>query len=136
MEEALVVVLRPLEHQVLEEMREARAAGPLVLRADVVPDVHRNDRTVLIGMDQHVQAVVESVANEWNVHAGRRGGRTDRTGNSAQRKPLSSAARLNGDEGNFAVYTGVSGIGFFGVCGDRQLRGEALGRGAKRLRGR
>ena len=88
MEEALVVMLRALEHQVLEEMGEARAAGPLVLRADVVPDVHRNDGAVLVRMDQHVQAVVESVANEWNVHVG-----SAAVGlivwQSAQRKPLS-----------------------------------------------
>jgi hypothetical protein len=51
-------------------MREARAARALVLRADVVPHVHRDDRTVLIRVDQHIQAIVESVANEWNVHAG------------------------------------------------------------------
>ena len=45
LEVAVIVMLRALEHQVLEEMREARAAGLLVLRSDVIPEVDRNDRT-------------------------------------------------------------------------------------------
>ena len=41
-------VLRPLEHQVLEQVREAGAAGLLVLRSDVIPDrqVHDGRRVI------------------------------------------------------------------------------------------
>ena len=58
---ALVVVLGALEHQVLEEMREAGAARRLVLRADVIPEVHRHDRAGVILVDEHVEPVGERV---------------------------------------------------------------------------
>ena len=54
-----VVVRRPLEHQVLEEMRKAGAARALVLRTDVVPDVYGNDRDVVILVNDDVEAVGE-----------------------------------------------------------------------------
>ncbi|MGC4085053.1 MAG: hypothetical protein QM736_23785 [Vicinamibacterales bacterium] len=41
---AFLDVLRALEHQVLEEMREAGAPGFSLRRSDVIPDVHRDDR--------------------------------------------------------------------------------------------
>ena len=56
-----VVVLRSLEHQVLEQVRESRAARLLVLRADVVPHVDRDDRTIVILVHDHVEAVVGRV---------------------------------------------------------------------------
>ena len=59
MEVAVVVVLRALEHQVLEQVREAGAARPLVLGADVIPDVDRDDRAVVILVDDHVEPVGE-----------------------------------------------------------------------------
>ena len=37
-------VLRALEHHVLEQMREAGAPGFLVGRADVIPEVHGDER--------------------------------------------------------------------------------------------
>jgi hypothetical protein len=37
-------VARPLEHQVLEKMRETGQSRRLVARPDVVPEVHGNDR--------------------------------------------------------------------------------------------
>ena len=47
---ALGDVGRALEHHVLEQVREAGAAGALVPRADVVPDVDRRDlRAVVLG---------------------------------------------------------------------------------------
>ena len=52
-------VLRALEHHVLEEMREPRASRPLVLRTDVVPERHMNDRRRVILREDHGQAVVE-----------------------------------------------------------------------------
>ena len=44
---ALLHVLRPFEHQVLEEVREAGAAGTLVGRAHVIPDVDGHDGTLV-----------------------------------------------------------------------------------------
>ena len=44
LEVAAVVVRRPFEHQVLEQVREARAAGPLILRADVIPEIDGDER--------------------------------------------------------------------------------------------
>ena len=41
-------VLRALEHHVLEQVREAGAARHLVGRADVVPDIHRDERQPMI----------------------------------------------------------------------------------------
>src|SRR5436853_1578173 len=40
-----VVVLGALEHQMLEEVREAGVPWPFVLGSDVIPDVDRDDRT-------------------------------------------------------------------------------------------
>ena len=55
--ELLVVVLAPVEHQVLEQVGEAGPAGALVLRADVIPDVDRDDRRLVVLVDEHGQAV-------------------------------------------------------------------------------
>ena len=50
-------VLAPLEHHVLEQVREAVAALGLVLRADVVPDVDRDDGRAVVLVKDHLQAV-------------------------------------------------------------------------------
>ena len=50
-------VLRALEHQVLEEVRESRAAGLLVLGPDVKPQLHVDDRRRAILVEDHRQAV-------------------------------------------------------------------------------
>jgi MFS family permease len=63
-----VVVLRPFEHQVLEQVREAGAARTLVLRSDVIPDVDRDDRQRMILVDQDVEAVA-SVCNARHLFA-------------------------------------------------------------------
>jgi hypothetical protein len=42
---------------VLEQVREAAASGRLVLAADVVPEVDRDDRRLAIGVHDHAQAV-------------------------------------------------------------------------------
>ena len=65
-------VLRPLEHHVLEEVREAGAAGRLVHRADVVPDVHGDERQPLILGKDHLEAVGERVLLEGNRRQRRR----------------------------------------------------------------
>ena len=57
-----VVMLGALEHQVLEQVREAGAARVLVLRADVVPDVDRHDRTRVVLVHEHRQAVREDAS--------------------------------------------------------------------------
>src|SRR5207253_4441404 len=64
----LVVMLGAFEHQVLEQMREARPTRYFILRADVIPDIHRDDRNAMILVDQHVEAVRERVLREGNVH--------------------------------------------------------------------
>src|SRR5262249_54444735 len=56
-----VVILRPLKHHVLEEMREASAPAPLVLRSDVIPDVDGDNRRSMIFMQDDSQAVLERV---------------------------------------------------------------------------
>ena len=64
LEVVVVEVLRAVEHQVLEEVREAGLARPLVLGADVVPDVHGDDRRLVVLVDDERQAVGEHVARE------------------------------------------------------------------------
>ena len=59
----------PFEHQVLEEMRESGATRPFVLRSDVVPDIHRNDRHLVGFVDDDVQAVGERVLGEREADA-------------------------------------------------------------------
>ena len=55
--EADMEILGTAEHEVLEQMREARLAGPFVLRADVIPDVDRFDRSFVIIVHDHGQAI-------------------------------------------------------------------------------
>ena len=74
-------VLRALEHHVLEEMREAGAAGALVARADVVDDGDREDRRDVILGDDHAQAVLQLRVGELDRgqrDGGQRGGRAAR----------------------------------------------------------
>ena len=61
-------MLGPLEHQVFEQVREARATRHLVLRADVVPHVHRDNRHAVIFVDDDVEAVGESGLGERDAH--------------------------------------------------------------------
>ncbi len=68
LEEAVVVMLRSLEHQMLEEMREPGAAGLLVLRSDVIPDVHSHNRARVVLVQQDIEAVVQRVLRGGNVH--------------------------------------------------------------------
>jgi hypothetical protein len=57
LEPLAVVVLRAVEHQMLEQMREAGLARGLVLRADVVPDADGDDRGFTVLVDDHGQAL-------------------------------------------------------------------------------
>ena len=63
-------VLRALEHEVLEQVGEAGAAPDLVLRAHVVPDVHRHDGRLAVLVHDDGQAVVELPQRVGDVHAG------------------------------------------------------------------
>ncbi|GLZ14401.1 hypothetical protein Acsp04_46360 [Actinomadura sp. NBRC 104425] len=58
---ALGDVGRALEHQVLEEVRQAGAPGLLVPRAHPVPDVHGGQRYDVVLADHHAQAIAERV---------------------------------------------------------------------------
>ena len=57
-------VLRPLEHEVLEEVRETALSGPLVGRADVVPDVHPDDRSAVVLGEDDGEAVRQLILLE------------------------------------------------------------------------
>ena len=63
-----VVMLRSFEHQMLEQMREPGVTGRFVFGTDVVPEIHRDDRTGPIFVQQHVQAVGQCVLAESDVH--------------------------------------------------------------------
>ena len=55
-------VLAALEEHVLEQVGEAGAAGSLVLRADVVPEVDGDQRHRRVAMEHDPQPVVQGVA--------------------------------------------------------------------------
>ena len=50
-------VRRPLEHHVLEQVREPRATGSLIAGADLVPDVHGDDRRRVVWGEDDAQAI-------------------------------------------------------------------------------
>jgi len=52
-------MLAASEHQMFEQMRKARFAGFLVLRANVIPDVYRDNRRLVIFMYYDPQAIVQ-----------------------------------------------------------------------------
>ena len=63
-------VARALEHDVLEEVGEAGLARDLVLGADVVPEVDRDDRGEVVLGDDDPQAVVETLVAEGDLRDG------------------------------------------------------------------
>jgi hypothetical protein len=68
LEVSVVVVRRSLEHQVLEQVGEAGVPRLLVLRSDVIPDIDRDNRTVVIFVEKNVEPVLERVAGIGQVH--------------------------------------------------------------------
>ena len=66
-------VARTLEHDVLEEVREAGLAGDLVLGADVVPDVDRGDGRQVILRDDQAEAVGQALIGELDARGGHYG---------------------------------------------------------------
>ena len=91
-EVARVVMGRALEHQVLEEVREPGAPRLLVLRPDVVPEVHRDDRHVVVLVHDDVEPVGERAFRVGQVDD-RRGLPGHRTGIRGILPRLASAAR-------------------------------------------
>jgi phage shock protein PspC (stress-responsive transcriptional regulator) len=61
LEVVVVVVLAAVEHQVLEQVSEAGLAELHVGRPDVVPDVDRDDRGLVVLVHDQRQAVVQDV---------------------------------------------------------------------------
>jgi hypothetical protein len=55
---------RALEHDVLEEVGEARMPRLLVLGADVVPEVHRHHRREVVLRDDQAEAVGQAFIGE------------------------------------------------------------------------
>ena len=68
LEEAAIVMLRPLEHQMLEQVRETGMSRMFVLRSDVVPDVDRDDRTPVILVQEHVESIAQRVLRVRQLH--------------------------------------------------------------------
>ena len=68
LEVAAVVMRRPFEHQVFEQVGQPRAPGTLILRADVVPQVHRDQRATVIFVNEHCKAVVEHTSLASQIH--------------------------------------------------------------------
>ena len=72
------ILLRAVEHHVLEEMRDSGRAGPLVARPDLVEQVHRDIGNVVIFFDDHLHPVGERVgADRARIDRGEQG-REDR----------------------------------------------------------
>ena len=65
-------VLGALEHHVLEHVGDAADADALVLRAHVIEDLHRRDGRLVIGEEEHLEAVGEPP--RLDVELGRDGG--------------------------------------------------------------
>ena len=70
----LVVVLAAVEHQMLEEMRETGVTRLLILGAHVIPDVHRDDRGLMVFVHDHRQTVGQDEPLVRNVGCGLGGG--------------------------------------------------------------
>ena len=86
-------VLRSLEHHVLEEVREAGAAGLLVLRSDVIPDLQVDDRRRVI-LGQHDGQPVRQ-RRDLVLQLGRTRGRRGRGYLAVSSRAAASASPLN-----------------------------------------
>ena len=78
--EAVRVVLGAVEEEVLEEVREAGLAALLVARADVIPEVHADDRHGVIFVDDEASARSRGRMSDAECRrvSGRRPARTSR----------------------------------------------------------
>ena len=73
-ERALGHVLRALEHDVLEKMREAGSSRLLPPGTDVIPDVDRRDGNRLVLVEDHVEPVGERELRVGDAQRSRGGG--------------------------------------------------------------
>ena len=99
---ALAVSRRAAEHQMLQQMRNARQARPFVARADAIPDLQRGDRGAVVFQDEDRQPVVEDVFR--NLPAVRRfvrGFRADGAGNRAEDAREGERAKKTSHAGAF-----------------------------------
>src|SRR5262249_11271909 len=98
--EVLVVadVAAALEHEVLEQVREAAAARVLAPAADVVDDVDRHDRVGVVLVDHDLQPVVEHVLLEGqlDVLGGDGGGHEEQRGEGRADHGGLRGARITG----------------------------------------
>ena len=63
------MVCGSLEHEVLKQVGKARPPRLLVLGADVIPQVDRNDWTGTVGMHNDIETVVERLFLVGDPHA-------------------------------------------------------------------
>ena len=68
LEPVVLVILGSVEHQVFEQVRKPGATGTLVLAADVVPDVHRDDWRLVILVHDECESVREHELLVRDVH--------------------------------------------------------------------
>jgi hypothetical protein len=57
-------MLRSLEHQMLEQMREAGVPRPFVFGSNVIPEIDGDDRAGMVLMDQDIEAIRQCVLAE------------------------------------------------------------------------
>ena len=84
LEIVVVEVFAAIEHQVFEEVRETGLAGLLIFRAHVIPDVHGDNRRLVVFVHDYRQAVRQHELFVWNIKLRyrRRGGARLREGES------------------------------------------------------
>jgi hypothetical protein len=116
----IVVVLAPVEHQMLEQVREAGPARPLVLRSDVIPQVDRYDGSLVVLVDDESQAIGQHVALERDVD--RRGAlRLQRSNRHDGQRRGGGHQQKRGDAGKSNAHGGVLWLWLAGR-GDRMER--------------
>ena len=59
LEEIAGEMLRTLEHQVLEEVREPPLVPLFILGAYMVPEIYGDEREAMLASEDHVEAVVQ-----------------------------------------------------------------------------
>src|SRR6267378_3621795 len=127
LEIVVIEVLAAVEHQMLEQVREPRAAGPLVLRAHVVPDVHGDDRRLVVLVDQQRQTVFQHetlIRNGDGRGCGRSRGPLGARPRSGPRRTLSgSRRRQRRGEAQREGDKGYAGHGILLIKADGGLNG-------------
>ena len=91
-------VLGAVEHDVLEQVGEAGAAGGLVLRSDIVPDADRDHRGLVVLVDDDSKPVGEREGLVGDVDPGKEGGRAG-PGARGGRAALGGGGRAGDGEG-------------------------------------